>query len=59
MAKFIESLKLNEKVLYPLSLQANALNYSVSLFFFLCVCVCVNIHVKPVEFSRFIWLKKK
>lgn len=57
MAKFIESLKLNEKVLYPLSLQANALNYSVSLFF--CVCVCVNIHVKPVEFSRFIWLKKK
>lgn len=56
MAKFIESLKLNEKVLYPLSLQANALNYSVSLFF---VCVCVNIHVKPVEFSRFIWLKKK
>lgn len=57
MAKFIESLKLNEKVLYPLSLQANALNYSVSLFFF--VCVCVNIHVKPVEFSRFIWLKKK
>lgn len=57
MAKFIESLKLNEKVLYPLSLQANALNYSVSLF--LCVCVCVNIHVKPVEVSRFIWLKKK
>ena len=56
MAKFIESLKLNEKVLYPLSLQANALNYSVSL---LCVCVCVNIHVKPVEFSRFILLKKK
>ena len=49
VAKFIESLKLNEKVLYPLSLQANALNYSVSLFF----CVCVNFQYLGLVFGNF------